>query len=80
MITQGHVITLEDNKEYICIDNIMQDNQNYLYLVSNFKPLEVRFAKQLSDDNGTSLEIINDGFEKVKVLELFKQVHNQSNN
>ena len=75
MITQGIIITLDDGKEYICIKNIVKGNENYLYLISNFKPLEVRFAKQIVGDNDFSIEIINNHDQKVRVLQMFQEVN-----
>lgn len=72
MIEQGQIVLLEDNKEYICVQNIIKDNENFLYLVSNFKPLEVRFAKQIQNSNDFSLEIINNKDQKIELLKLFQ--------
>ena len=74
MIEKGEIIKLEDDKEYICIDNIENDATNYIYLVSNFKPLEIRFAKQIN--NNEEIEIINNNEEKHKVLDLFQKKNN----
>ena len=42
----GELITLENNKEYICIKKTTFEGKDYVYLVSNFKPLEIRFAEE----------------------------------
>lgn len=56
----GEVIVLDNDKEYICVSVIEKDGEIYIFLVSNFKPLEVRFARQIIDGDNLSLEIIND--------------------
>ena len=46
---------------------------DYVYLVSNFKPLEVRFAKQVINNGELLLEIVQDQALKEHLLELFKE-------
>lgn len=79
MIEQGQVIILDNQKEYICVQNILQEDINYLYLVSNFKPLEVRFAKQNSNSNDLSIEIINNNQEKIELLKMFQEKNTINN-
>ena len=38
MIEQGELITLDNQKEYICFQVMKADGETYLYLLSNFKP------------------------------------------
>lgn len=64
------VVTLEDNKEYICFNIIKEENIKYLYLISNFTPTEVKFAKEIKENEDTYLEIINNKEEKEKVYTL----------
>lgn len=40
--------------------------------MSNFKPLEVKFAKQIPDGDGIKLEIVTDQAEKEELLNLFQ--------
>ena len=42
MIEKGKVLTLANGKEYICIQTTVINNENYLYLISNNKPVEVK--------------------------------------
>lgn len=71
MIENGEVIELEDAKEFICIGNVKEEGKTYLLLMSNFKPLEIRIARECGDD---SLEIINRLEEKQHVLGLFDAI------
>ena len=48
------------------------DEETYLYLLSNFKPLEIRFARVISLGDSMELEIINDQKQKQKLLTLFQ--------
>lgn len=75
-INEGEIIQLDNNKEYICFSTIFDQNDYYVYLISNFKPLEVKFAKEISDGDSVSLEIINDQNQKKKLLKLFTDKQN----
>ncbi len=72
-VNKGELITLDNDKEYICFSTISDGGQEYVYLMSNFKPLEVKFASQKITENGEiELEIVNDTEEKQRLLELFQ--------
>lgn len=72
-VEAGEIITLSNNKEYICFSTLMDCGVDYLYLMSNFKPLEVRFAIQKVVNNEIEIEIINNYEQKQKVLKLFQE-------
>ena len=69
----GETAVLENGKEYICFANLEEDGNDYVYLVSNFKPLEVRFAKQIISNNELLLEIVQEQSLKEHLLEAFKE-------
>lgn len=69
----GETAVLEDGKEYVCFASLEENGVDYVYLVSNFKPLEVRFAKQVVNDGELLLEIVQDQALKEHLLELFKE-------
>ena len=66
---KGDLIILENHKEYVCFEKITFEGIEYLYLMSNFKPLEIRFAKVIKEDE---IEIIYNQEEKEKLGKLFK--------
>ena len=66
----GEIISLENGKEYIIFSKIEEKGVNYLYLMSNFKPIEIMFAIEKYD---SKIEIIGDPELKEKVLNLLKQ-------
>lgn len=68
----GEVAVLEDGKEYICFASLNENGVDYVYLVSNFKPLEVRFAKQILINGSLQLEIVEDQNLKMHLYEMFK--------
>ncbi len=73
-VIEGDVITLDNNEEYICCSRVVDNKDTYLCLVSNFKPVKFRFAKEIIEDDEISLEIIYDQKEKEYVFELFKDI------
>ena len=67
----GELITLDNNKEYICFSKINDNGIDYVYLISNFKPIEVRFAIEKINNNDVELEIINNQEQKQYIYNLF---------
>lgn len=67
----GELITLDNNKEYICFSRINDKGIDYVYLISNFKPIEIRFAIEKTNNNDVELEIINNQEQKQYVYNLF---------
>lgn len=74
----GELITLSDNKEYICFDTVTYNGIDYVYLMSNFKPLEIKFGVQMILNDQINIKIINDQKEKQMVLKLFEHKHQTS--
>jgi hypothetical protein len=69
----GETAVLENGKEFVCFASLEENGVDYVYLVSNFKPLEVRFAKQTINNGELHLEIIQDQLQKQHLYELFKE-------
>lgn len=68
----GETAVLENGKEFICFKTLTEDGVDYVYLVSNYKPLEVRFAKQVILNGELLLEIVEDQALKEHLLEAFQ--------
>ena len=68
----GETAVLENGKEYVCFASLEENGESYVYLVSNFKPLEVRFAKQTLINGVLQLQIVQDTDLKQHLFELFK--------
>lgn len=68
----GEIITLSNNKEYICFSTLNDNGKEYIYLMSNFKPLEIKFGEQIVENGKINIRIINETQEKQKVLNLFQ--------
>lgn len=67
----GEIITLDNNKEYICFSKTNDNGIDYVYLMSNFKPIEIKFAIERIINQEVELEIINDSKQKQYVYNLF---------
>ena len=67
----GETAFLENGKEYICFSKLEENGNDYVFLVSNSKPLEVRFVKQIIINGELQLQIIEDSELKHHLLELF---------
>ena len=75
----GETAVLEDGKEYVCFACLEDQDEDYVYLVSNFKPVEVRFARQQLINGELQLEIIFDKERKFYLYNLFKTKMGKSN-
>lgn len=77
-VEMGEIIELENGKEYICFSQLQDEGKDYIFLMSNFKPLEIRFARQFEQDGDIMLEIVNERATKERLLALFKAKHGQN--
>lgn len=71
-IEDGDMLTLDDNKEFICVKSASLDGKKYVFLMSNFKPLEIIFAEDVSNEFGPAVLEVEDQEIKEKLVELFK--------
>ncbi|MBP3841132.1 MAG: hypothetical protein IK997_03275 [Bacilli bacterium] len=72
-IMESEILTLENNEEYICVARIEDNEDSYLALISNTKPISFRFAKEIIEGDDVTLEIVYDQDEKEKVLKLYEE-------
>ncbi len=69
----GEVAILDDGREFICFDCLEEDGINYAYLISNFKPLEVKFVIQKQSNEGLELEVIKEKNKKEYLYKIFQE-------
>lgn len=67
----GQIVKLDDNKEYIIVDKLNFHNVNYVYLITNSKPLEIMIAVEKVKDDKIILEEVKDNNELDYVLSQF---------
>lgn len=68
-------VTLDNGKEFYCFQVLDYKDTSYIYLISTFTPVEVRFAKQKMIDGQLQTTIIDDKEEKLFALKLFQNNH-----
>lgn len=68
----GEMAKLDNGKEYICFGQIEENDYDYIFLISNFKPLEIRFATQVIDNGVLKIDIVTDKEIKNHLFEVFK--------
>ena len=71
MLEVGEIVKLNNNKEYIVINTLYLHNIHYIFLVSNFKPLEVVIATEKIREDNIVLEEIKDNAELDYILSRF---------
>ena len=67
----GQIVKLNDNKEYIIINKMNLHNINYVYLMTNSKPLEIMIATEKLVSGDIVLDEIKDNDELDYVLSQF---------
>ena len=69
----GDMATLSDGKQFIVFAQTMYNGGDYVYLMSNFKPVEIMFARQVVNGNNLDLQVVTDQEEKKVLLKVFLQ-------
>lgn len=72
-VEKGEIITLTDNKEYVCLSVITtEDNKKYLYLMTTAEPVEFHFAEETIMNDNIQMRIVGSKDEKHKLFNLLK--------
>ena len=69
----GEIIELEDGKEFICFARVEEAGEEYVFLMSNYKPLEVRFARETEVGGELAVEMVSDPGLKQRLFALFQE-------
>ena len=72
-LVAGDLATLNGDKEFIVFAQTMHKGEDYVYLMSNFTPLEIMFAKQIVNGNDVDLQVVTNQEEKKELLKIFLQ-------
>jgi len=70
MLEVGEIVNLNNN-EYIVVNTMNLHNVRYIFLISNFKPLNIIIATEKIKDENIILEEIKDNLELDYVLSQF---------
>lgn len=71
MLEIGEVVKLNDDKEYIVVNIMNLHNVRYVFLISNFKPLDIVIATEKIIDEDIVLEEVKDNNELDYILSQF---------
>lgn len=71
MLEIGEIVKLNDDKEFIVLNIINLHNVRYVFLISNFKPIEIIIATEKIKDENVVLEEVKDNNELDYILSQF---------
>lgn len=74
----GETVVLEDGKEYTCFANLEDNGKEYVFLISNSKPVEVRFAEQRLVSGELQIKIILNKELKIYLLNKFTEKYGKN--
>ena len=73
MVEPGESITLEDNREYLCVGRTQFNNKDYIFLAAIEDPTFFCFANQAIIDGKLQVSIIENKAEKDELILLFQK-------
>lgn len=78
MTEVGNIVTLEDNLEYLILEQLLKDGKKYLYavrvLIDETPTDEYLIFEALKDDEGEYLKVVEDKTLYDELIEDFKDI------
>ena len=78
MTEVGNIVTLEDNLEYLILEELLKDGKKYLYavrvLIDETPTDEYLIFEVLSDNGGEYLKVVDDKTLYDELIEDFKDI------
>ena len=71
MLEIGEIVKLSNDKEYIVVNSMNLHNIRYVFLISNFKPLDIVIGTEKIIDEDIVVEEVKDNTELDYVLSQF---------
>lgn len=71
MLEIGEIVKLSNDKEYIVVNTMNLHNIRYVFLISNFKPLDIVIGTEKIIDEDIVVEEVKDNAELDYVLSQF---------
>lgn len=71
MLEIGEIVKLSNDKEYIVVNTMSLHNIRYVFLISNFKPLDIVIGTEKIIDEDIVVEEVKDNTELDYVLSQF---------
>jgi hypothetical protein len=69
-IEKGELLKLTNDKEYLVVDVVMDNNTKYIYLANEDEGLEVLLTKEVNEDGNFLLESVADEAELVRIMKI----------
>lgn len=71
MLEVGEIVKLSNDKEYIVVNTMSLHNVRYVFLISNFKPLDIVIGTEKIIDEDIVVEEVKDNNELDYVVSQF---------
>ena len=71
-LDDGQIITLDNDKDYIVVKKITYDATEYVYLITDKKPVEVLVAKSQLVNGNIVLTVVDSKDELDRIINLFE--------
>jgi hypothetical protein len=78
MLEIGEIVKLSNDKEYIVVNTMNLHNIRYVFLISNFKPLDIVIGTEKIKDENIIIEEVKDNVELDYVLSQFALTKEES--
>ena len=72
-LEDGQIITLDNDKDYVIVKQVLYEETNYLYLMTARKPLEVLVTKLQNTGDNQKLVVVDSEEELKKIVNLFEK-------
>jgi len=81
---RGEILTLENNKEYVVVDTVVHEEENFVYLINNNDNKEILIQRVKIEDGAETLYPLKDKEEFKALLQVFfeknKELFTDENN
>lgn len=75
MLDLGEIVTLDNNKEFMCFERVQLDGKDFLYLIAADDSGEICFAEQAMIDGEPQIRTIGNKEDKNRLTALFQELH-----
>ena len=72
-IEKGELITLDDDREFVCYKKVRLDNVNYACLISSNEPVRIVVVREEEKDGEITLYSVDDLKLRSKILDYGKE-------
>ena len=76
---ENEILTLEDNKDYIVLDYLTNDDNKYVFLVNEEDENDIVVRKCINKEDGEYIVKLNNADEFEEIMYLFGEKHKGDN-